>query len=174
MIAGALGRDVTLTGRTIIWEMALESGSNPIIGSGFQSYWLSGKGQEIIDWGHTNYVHNGYLDVYLNAGWIGVLLLAGMLYAAGRNTTSHFSGGSILGYLLMSLFWIFLLYNYTEIAFSRANVFGFIVALMVAYGPFVPSVREVETLPERNLGDALETPAFAGSQNVAGVSRFWS
>ena len=174
VIAAVLNRDVTLPGRTLIWDMALESGSEPIFGEGFDSYWLSGKGAKITEWCHVQYVHNGYLNVYLNTGWIGVLLLAGMLYAAGRNATSQFSAGSIVGYLFMSLFWSGLLFNYTEISFNIQNVFGLLLSLMVAYGPFIQPVREAETLPERNLGDALETPAFAGCQNLASMSRFWS
>ena len=63
-----------------------------------------GKGNKIEDVFHVDYAHNGYLDQYLNMGWIGVLLFAGMLYAAGRNATSHFTGGSILGFLFMSFF----------------------------------------------------------------------
>src|ERR1051326_4437019 len=35
VIAGALGRDVTLTGRTEIWQEVLKLNTNPVIGNGF-------------------------------------------------------------------------------------------------------------------------------------------
>jgi exopolysaccharide production protein ExoQ len=162
VIAGALGRDATLTDRTLIWDMALKSGSNPIIGEGYESYWLSGKGANVVEEFHVDYAHNGYLDQYLDTGWIGVLLFVGMLYAAGRNTTSHFAGGSPLGYLFMCLFWSCLLFNYTEIAFGRSNVFGFLILLMVVYGPFVQPVREADTSEEQNPAEGPTSRAFAG------------
>jgi len=148
MIAGLVGRNATLTDRTLIWEMALKSGSNPLIGSGYEGYWISGLGSEVINEFHVDYAHNAYLDQYLNEGLIGVLLFAGMLFSAGSNATSHFSGGSTFGYLFMGLFWSCLLFNYTEIAFGRSNVFGLLILLMVIIGPCPQSVAEVETPTE--------------------------
>jgi exopolysaccharide production protein ExoQ len=172
MIAGALDREVTLTGRTEIWEMAIESGSNPIIGEGFMSYWLTGKGAKITEWCHVEYVHNGYLDVYLNGGFIGVLLLAGLLYSTGRNATSQFSNETSVGYLFMSLFWSNLLFNYTEISFNYANVFGFLITLIVIYGPFIQPVWEAETAEEQSQAEEPDSPALAGFQNMAKMSKF--
>lgn len=165
MISGLVGRNATLTDRTLIWDLALKSGSNPIIGEGFESYWMSGKGFKIVDEFHVTYAHNGYLDQYLDTGWIGVLLFVGMLYAAGRNATSHFAGGSLLGCLFMGLFWSCLLFNYTEISFGRSNVFGMLISLIVVYGPFIQPVKEAETFGESNLADGPESPAFAGGHN---------
>ena len=35
-----LGRDASLTGRTEIWQEALALDRNPILGAGFESFWL--------------------------------------------------------------------------------------------------------------------------------------
>jgi len=172
-IAGILGRDATLTDRTLIWDMALKSGSNPIIGSGFENYWASGKGDQIIDVFHVTYAHNAYLDQYLNVGFIGLIFFVGMLFAAGRNATSHFASGSTLGYLFMALFWTSLLFNYTEIAFGRSNVFGMTVTLMAVIGPFFEPVVEVKQAQEVDQNDEEESPVFAGSKNVPEASKLW-
>jgi O-antigen ligase len=160
VVAGALGRDATLTDRTLIWDAALKSGSNPIFGEGFEGYWLSGKGAHIIDQFHVQYAHSGYVDKYLDTGLIGLFLFAGLLYAAGRNAASHYLGGSRLGYLFLSLFWCSLLFNYTEISFGRSNVFGLIVTAMVVYGPL--RVKKPRTSPAESHNFA-EATVFIGS-----------
>jgi hypothetical protein len=65
----------------------------------------------------------------------------------------------------MSLFWICLLFNYTEISFGRTNVFGLLILLMVAYGPFVPDT--VGVLLGRNPDDSPELPGPLECQNLA-------
>jgi O-antigen ligase len=164
-LAGLVGRNATLTDRTLIWDMLLKSGSNPIIGEGFESFWLTNKGNDVFDEFHVTYAHNGYLDDYLDTGLVGVLLFAGMLYAAGRNVTSHFAGGSHLGYLFLSLFWSCLLFNYTEIAFGRSNVFGMLMILMVVFGPFVPVRQETEAMEEPDQPEGANPQVFAGFGN---------
>ncbi len=144
IIAGMVGRNATLTDRTLIWDMLLKSGSNPIIGEGFESFWLTSKGDNVTDEFHVIYAHNGYLDAYLDTGLLGVLLFVVMLYVAGRNAFSHYKGGSRLGCVFLSLFWSCLLFNYTEIAFGKSNVFGLIILLIVVYGPFSSASQTAE------------------------------
>lgn len=134
-IAGILGRDVTLTDRTLIWEMALNSGTNPIIGGGFKSFFISSYSLEMWKVFKVESAHNGYLEVFLNTGWIGVVLLSLMLLKAGRHTVMHFESGRPIGYLFMAIFWLSLIYNYTESTFSRANIIGFFLMLLAAYAP---------------------------------------
>ena len=98
----------------------------------------------------------------MNVGWIGVFLFAGMLIAAGRNVTSHFAGGSPLGYLFMGLFWSCILFNYTEISFGRTNVFGFLISLMVVYGPFIQTQKVADASEEPEEADGPQSRAFAG------------
>ena len=155
-VAGLLNRDVTLTDRTVLWGMALESGTDPIFGEGFESFELTGKGQKMLDYAHTEFVHNGYLNEYLNTGWIGVLLLVGVLYAAGRNVTSQFVSGSRVGYLFLGLFWSGLLYNYTEVTFHRSNVYQTLLWFMIAYGPAVQAVAKSGAFAEQSEGRPAE------------------
>ncbi len=39
-IASAVGRDPTLTGRSNIWDAVLSTHTNPLIGTGYESFWL--------------------------------------------------------------------------------------------------------------------------------------
>lgn len=147
LIAGALGRDVTLTDRTLIWDLALKSGSNPILGSGFNSFWMTSKAEPIQEEFHVSIAHNGYLETYLHTGWIGVLLLAGVLATAGRNAVSQYYRSPIAGRLFMVLLLVGLFYNYTEVAFSRANALGLILWLLAAYGPNTSALAAQEPHP---------------------------
>ena len=71
----ALGRNSTLTGRTEIWKLVLGMANNPIFGAGYESFWLGERLQKLWHyyWFPINEAHNGYIEIYLNLGWIGVV-----------------------------------------------------------------------------------------------------
>ena len=75
-IIQALGRDSTLTDRTLIWKAILQIPINPIIGAGFESFWM-GERQERISSLFSfqiNEAHNGYLETYINLGLLGLFI----------------------------------------------------------------------------------------------------
>jgi exopolysaccharide production protein ExoQ len=74
-----LDRDPTLTGRVFIWQQAAALQPNPILGAGFESFWLGERLQKMwaIHWWHPNEAHNGYIETYLNLGIVGCVLLLG-------------------------------------------------------------------------------------------------
>ena len=75
-LAGAVGRDPTLTDRTKIWHLLLSMHTNPLLGTGYESFWLGPRLVKIWQrFGPINEAHNGYLEVYLNLGLIGLFLL---------------------------------------------------------------------------------------------------
>lgn len=78
-----LGRDSTFSGRTSLWEgaVAVARESHPVLGAGYRAFWTETGAAEvrnyIVDWvrlpGHG---HNGYLDVWLELGYVGVALFS--------------------------------------------------------------------------------------------------
>src|SRR5438874_8227178 len=78
-----LGRTSTLSGRTILWTHLLQLHTNPILGTGFDSFWLGGRLKQLegIFFFIPNEAHNGYLETYLNLGLIGVFLVIGLFVA---------------------------------------------------------------------------------------------
>jgi len=50
--AGLLGRDSTLTGRNEIWKAVLAEKTNPLIGTGFYSFWLGGRSEKLSEKNH--------------------------------------------------------------------------------------------------------------------------
>lgn len=74
-----LGKDSTLTGRTAIWEGAVEAiTKHPVLGYGFAAFWMGLKGESanVVLAAHwlVPAAHNGFLDVWLQLGGVGVLL----------------------------------------------------------------------------------------------------
>jgi O-antigen ligase len=138
------GRDATLTGRTGLWETLLQEPINPLIGVGYASFWLGERLTRI--WAmypmtHPNEAHNGYLEVYLNLGLIGVCLIAGVLWRGLRTLQSRVAAslsvsethsGRILGTFGMAYGVAYLFYNITEATFQGLN-FLFVIFLILAF-----------------------------------------
>jgi O-antigen ligase len=118
-MAGAVGKDPTLTDRTKIWAFLLGMHTNPAIGTGYQSFWLGSR----LDYfwqnsglGHLNEAHNGYLQVYLDLGLIGVLLVIGFLVAAYRSMCNRLAPSSSFAEFGMAMWLVLVFYNMSEAA----------------------------------------------------------
>ena len=62
-----LGRRPDLTTRVPMWEDLLSMVRNPIVGFGYESFWLGARRQYMVEhWGIVCQAHNGYLEMYLN------------------------------------------------------------------------------------------------------------
>lgn len=81
-VLSAFGRDPTLTGRTELWEHTLASiAERPVQGWGYGAYWYGDHGPAAVytvGWGIAS-AHNGWIDVTLDLGLGGLLLVAGLL-----------------------------------------------------------------------------------------------
>lgn len=120
-LAQQVGRNPTLTDRTLIWNTVLSIKTNPVLGTGYESFWLGPRLLSV--WrvvGNINEAHNGYLEIYLNLGLIGVALLGILLISSYRNVCKLFASDFSLAALCMALWTITLFYNMTEAAFKSS------------------------------------------------------
>ncbi|HTV62235.1 MAG TPA: O-antigen ligase family protein [Verrucomicrobiae bacterium] len=127
-----LGRNETFTGRTDIWRMLWNWKINPVIGTGFESFWLGERREEIqSQLSFLNEAHNGYLETYLNLGYVGVGLTMALLLAtyakARRSLLANFEWGRFR----LAFLFAFIVYNWTEAAF-RLNAFPFFMFFIIA------------------------------------------
>lgn len=130
----ATGRDVeTLTTRTLVWAAALKLAGNSILGTGFQSFWLGPRLQAMwnIFWWQPNEVHNGYLAVFLDLGWIGVAMLGALIVSGYRSVVDSVRRNAPEGNLMMAYFAVALVYNFTETAFFQMMTLVWIIFLFV-------------------------------------------
>jgi exopolysaccharide production protein ExoQ len=124
-IAGMVGRNANLTGRTDLWKFLLEMHTNPALGTGYESFWLGPRLAAV--WARfvgsgINEAHNGYLETYINLGSVGLLLLCVFLIASYRNIGRALSSGFSLASLSLALWTVLLFYNVTESAFRCSQL----------------------------------------------------
>jgi exopolysaccharide production protein ExoQ len=118
-LANEVGRDPSFTGRTVIWQAVLSTNTNPLIGTGYGSFWLGPRLERVWQLaGYVNEAHNGYLEIYLNLGIIGLFFLGGLLISSYRVVCRSLTPFSSLASLSSALLTIALFYNMTEAAFS--------------------------------------------------------
>jgi len=142
-----LGRNSTLTDRTEVWADLMAMKINPIIGTGFESFWLGPRLEAMWArwWWQPNQAHNGYIETYLNLGWVGVALLIGVILTtfvkAQRTLLEKFD----LGRFRMAWLFVILAYNYTEATFKGVHllwtVFHIIALDALVHGAAQRTVR---------------------------------
>jgi len=135
-----VGRNSTLTGRTDLWEHLLEFDNHPLLGTGFGSFWLGPRLEKLwaVYWWHPNESHNGYLETYLNLGWVGVGALGLLIVTGYRHVLNALRREPAMGRLCLAFFVAALAYNFTEAAFKTMNVVWIVFLMAVAILPRVP------------------------------------
>jgi exopolysaccharide production protein ExoQ len=137
--ASQLGRDPTLTDRTIIWKTVLSEHTNPLVGTGYESFWLGARLQRV--WqaaGYVNEAHNGYLEMYINLGGIGVFLLGALLIASYRTICKKLASTSPVVTFSLAMWTVILFYNITEAGFKG----GLLWLILLLGGIAVPERAE--------------------------------
>ncbi|ABC31384.1 exopolysaccharide production protein [Hahella chejuensis KCTC 2396] len=77
LILLSLGRDPSLTNRTIIWELLGPSlDDRPTLGYGYGAFWASVYVESFVKvWGFIGNAHSGYVETRLNGGYVGLVIL---------------------------------------------------------------------------------------------------
>lgn len=129
-----IGRNATLTGRTDIWKAVLSFHTNPLVGTGFDSFWLGDRIQTV--WRMIGYTgvaeaHDGYLEIYINLGWIGLVLLIWIILRGYRNIIAlhcrdHRAGSARLAFLTAGL-----MYSLTEAGFRAETPMWLAILLAI-------------------------------------------
>jgi exopolysaccharide production protein ExoQ len=132
-----LGRDLTLTGRTAIWSAVLAEGTNPLIGEGFYSFWLGDRATRLSEKYHylLNEAHSGYLEVYLNSGALGLLLLSAVLVSSVKKIKTRVVAGDAYARLALVFLGVAVMYGVTEAVFNRLSLIWFVFLLAIIESP---------------------------------------
>ncbi|HEY4385819.1 MAG TPA: O-antigen ligase family protein [Ktedonobacteraceae bacterium] len=118
----AMGRDASLTGRTEVWKTVIPYAKNIWIGAGYENFWV-GERMALFTrlLGGLNQAHNGYIEIYLNLGWVGLGLLGAMVIAGYAKIIKLVRSNVETAGLRMAFFFICMVYNFTEASFKMQS-----------------------------------------------------
>lgn len=123
LVLSILGRRPDLTDRADIWVTLLTLAENPLTGVGFMSFWTGARLEQawhLLDL-RINQAHNGYLEQYLNLGYVGVFFIAAIMLTGLIRVYRHLHIDPSAGMLRLCIIAVAAVYNYTEAAFYGLN-----------------------------------------------------
>lgn len=143
-VLAAFGKDSTLTGRTYLWNQAIEIGArNPTFGLGYNAFWTHGRPEAEQLWeeffitGRTGFhFHNLLIESYVALGILGLILVGGicvLLVAMPITAILQRRGtGSVM--ICSGLSLLFLVRSGAEVDFITAYTAGsFLVSFVIVH-----------------------------------------
>jgi O-antigen ligase len=114
-------------------------------------------------WWRPNEAHNGYLEIYVTLGWIGLGLLALVAINGYRSILETVHHDPFGAKLRLAYFVVAIAYNFTESAFKTLHPIwiAFLLAVVVLPKPRV--ARAVESKRTRPVPEPEPAEAFTGS-----------
>ena len=163
-LMGVVGRSPDITGRTELWSGVVDAiQQKPLLGYGFSGFWRGATaGSDAIagqlQWAPM-YSHNGYLEISLSLGLVG-LSLAILLLAVGfkRAWAACSSGDSPLDYWPLALLMFIAIHNLAEcsIAWQNCLEWSACIATIAGCDPWVRTMFDPPEEIEDPLPDAAE------------------
>jgi O-antigen ligase len=184
-VVHTLGRNSTLTGRTDIWAAVIPMAPNPLLGAGFESFWLNPRVTqrlgELMPGLPLNEAHNGFIEVYLELGWVGVVLITWIMLDGYRRSVKAFRREPLLGGLLVAYILCAMIYSITEAGFRMMHpmwIFFLLAAIEasnIAAGVSVMASQPLDVSnarsPELPVRTALPTTSRRTNYNWLSQSR---
>ena len=126
---------------------------------------LLGRRSADQDWSLINEpgiqeAHNGYLEIYLNLGWIGVTLLVVLIISGYRNVVASFRQDQEMGMIRLAFFVMSVIFSFTEAGFRMMSVSW--IAFLLAILAFPPNQRRKNRslASHASMGEtSIESPA---------------
>jgi len=141
-IASSLNRSATLTGRTEIWAYLIPLAmDDPILGHGFGGFWTDAHRAA-----SSSHSHNGYLDIILNIGFVGLFLFSLYLINCGRSACKLMKTNYDWGCLWICVLLMALVHNMAESTTTS------LIGIMATFNLFmlIATVDEPMNNPEKN------------------------
>ena len=139
-VLGYLGKDPTLSGRTMIWSAVLQSvAKKPLLGWGYDAVWRGfvGESASIILFAHFTIAQaqNGVLEVLLGLGSVGLAFVLATIVEGLRNASiCTRSGSSHAGFWYLLILCITLFYSLGEAVFNIQNNLQWILYMVACSG----------------------------------------
>jgi len=144
-VSSLAGREENLTGRADVWRQLIPVAmQQPILGYGFAGFWTTNAREEFDISGS----HNGYLDLILELGFIGLLFytffIVSNIKKAQRVLVNNFDWGVFwVCFLVMAL-----VSNITESLFSSFESRMMVVIICLTFSSRMLDFKEPKVAPE--------------------------
>jgi len=151
------GHNTTMVGRAELWRELLALQNSPIFGVGFESFWLGDRLKTIwgMHWWQPNEAHNGYLEIYLNLGVIGLVLLSALIIATYRKASLDLLTNFQFGRFRLGFLAVIVAANWTEASFKGLSPIWF-VFYIIAMDYSEPLFASVEGPSQSDAPEAVE------------------
>ena len=140
---GLFGKDLTLTGRTLLWEYGFKAFlAKPIFGFGFDAFWYD-TGQygglairAIAGWNAPG-IHNGWLELLLSVGLVGTFLFGAIFFQLMQRCYYLMRVLPLSVYFYTMMFCICLLvYSISEGVFLLRNSLTHVLLIAFAFSTY--------------------------------------
>jgi hypothetical protein len=168
----SLGRDTTLTTRTDLWPVVVAQVENPLIGAGFKSFWAGERMIRLwVERGGIVQAHSGYVETYLNGGYLGLLFLGIMMLAGLQNIKRGLLAGSEFARVRFAFWVVAIFYNYSEAGFNQPSLVWVVTLISVMEMPALVQMHEVAVGTARRFSGARFElrPALFGKLGGSGT-----
>lgn len=161
-ILSSVGANTTLTGRTALWSVVWQMiWVHPWLGWGYGAFWQGAVGPSAFVWSAVSWrpvhAHDGFLDVWLGIGLVGLVLFVATLACAFIKAFLFLRMNSGAIALFPFIFVLFAsVYNLSESTLFTQNTFFwiFFVAVSVQFSrtdPVLASTKPSRSLRHRTL-----------------------
>jgi O-antigen ligase len=165
LVLQALGKDPTLTGRTDIWAALLRQvQERPWTGYGYAAFWEPDLGpawyvRRDVQW-EAPTAHNGWLEVLIQLGWPGLVLVAAHLSVAALAALARLPRGEEAYWAVLSLA-LFVLFSLSESTILQQNNTSWVLYVATTAKLFQLRTRRAPApTPEREAVQVAQALAF--------------
>jgi O-antigen ligase len=152
-ILAVVGKDITLSGRTIIWTAIIDKIQERLwLGYGYVSFWqgIYGESQDVVKGYGTTYIpphsHNGFLELALALGLLGVICFILTLITTTRRALLVALWTNSNQYLWPLMYLSFLLiYNLMESTLVEHNSIFWIIYLALVFSRYIEITEDTSS-----------------------------
>ena len=135
-ILALLERDVTLSGRTLLWPLVFqEILERPLLGYGYGAFWISESSDiwTTLQW-TAPHAHNGFLELMLDLGFLGLFVYIFSFLAAFWKTFRLFRQSRCIELIFPLVFLVFTFQaNLNETLILRQNSIYWIIYITILF-----------------------------------------
>ncbi len=163
-VARLLGKDVTLTGRTILWEGALaEALKRPLFGHGWGAFWQGplSPSRPILDLASWDppHAHNALLDYSLTLGFVGAAIAVALFfrYVVRAARAVRYRPGT-LGLWPLSYAGYAFIFSITEFGVISRSIFFLLLTIHISVAAAERRDRNPQRMPRVSGGTVNQPP----------------